>query len=216
MAYVYGIFGRWCFLFLALLLGVLLSPLFDTFDDSLEKLFFWLMNFVILSTVFFGIPSKYDQWLIVLVSLFFLFGFFNSGVDEAVYYVITLFLLYVYLVAKLFSYLIRVRSVGFDEIFGYLCTYLLIGVAFSFLYILFLYIDPHAFVFAKPVKHYPFAMWPELLYYSFITITTVGFGDITPYSGLARSATVLEGLLGVMYNVVVISLSVGIFLKKSR
>ena len=39
----------------------------------------------------------------------------------------------------------------------------------------------------------------ELLFYSFITLTTVGYGDITPVSSYARSLAVLEAICGVLY-----------------
>jgi len=47
------------------------------------------------------------------------------------------------------------------------------------------------------------------IYYSFITLTTVGYGDITPISGMARSLSMLEGIIGQSYMAVLVARLVG-------
>jgi hypothetical protein len=49
-----------------------------------------------------------------------------------------------------------------------------------------------------------------LLYFSLVSLTTVGYGDIVPVSGLARPVVVLEGVFGTLYLAVMIARLVGL------
>ncbi|MEA2035109.1 MAG: potassium channel family protein [Euryarchaeota archaeon] len=49
----------------------------------------------------------------------------------------------------------------------------------------------------------------DFIYFSFVTLTTTGFGDITPLSGLARSLTILETVTGVLFVAVLMARLVG-------
>jgi hypothetical protein len=88
-----------------------------------------------------------------------------------------------------------------------ICVYLQIGLIFARL----LY-------FVDQATHQPAVMsgdvgvqrMPELIYFSFTTLTTTGFGDMHPAVPLARSLCVLEAVLGQMYIVVLIGRLVGL------
>jgi voltage-gated potassium channel Kch len=55
----------------------------------------------------------------------------------------------------------------------------------------------------------------ELLYFSLITLSTVGYGDIVPLSGTARILTAMEGVTGVLYIATTVALLVGRFKSES-
>ena len=55
----------------------------------------------------------------------------------------------------------------------------------------------------------------ELLYFSLVTLSTVGYGDIVPLSGMARIVTALEGVTGVLYVAITVALLVGRFRSES-
>lgn len=90
-----------------------------------------------------------------------------------------------------------------------LCVYLLVGVTFTMVYrgILLGGADDGVRSFVsgsgEPVEPH------EMGYFSFVTLTTVGFGDITPRSQFARSLVVVEALLGQLYLVAVVAQLVG-------
>jgi hypothetical protein len=65
-------------------------------------------------------------------------------------------------------------------------------------------IEPGAFLILGAPATYD-TMLPRLLYYSFTTLTTLGYGDITPIHPYARSLAVLESLVGVIYPAVLIA-----------
>jgi hypothetical protein len=87
---------------------------------------------------------------------------------------------------------------------GAFATFLLLGVMFAQGYELVAMVEPGAFqVLGAPATYD--TMLPKFLYYSFTTLTTLGYGDITPIHPYARSLAVLESLAGVIYPAVLIA-----------
>jgi hypothetical protein len=82
-----------------------------------------------------------------------------------------------------------------------LCVYLLLGLAFGF---------AHGLVDLTVTDAYSQALGEDdAVYLSFVTLTTVGFGDVTPVAGLARAMAVLEAVIGQIYLVSIVALLVG-------
>ena len=95
------------------------------------------------------------------------------------------------------------QGVTLEAVFGVLCVYLLIGMLFAFLYgsIDRLGGSPF-FAGGQP------ASVADCLYYSFTTLTTVGYGDLTAHSNLGHTLSVSEALVGQIYLVTIVSLIV--------
>jgi hypothetical protein len=93
------------------------------------------------------------------------------------------------------------RRVTLQLVLGLLCIYMLIGLSFSLAYLIVDMVVPSSF---DP--------WPLKIsgsvYYSFITLATVGYGDVSPVAPVARSLAVAESILGQLYLVSVVSLAV--------
>ncbi len=98
----------------------------------------------------------------------------------------------------------RHPTVSVRTMIGALTTYVLIGLFFAMVYRAILLFDPGAFASATGDLD-PAAMQ----YFSFVALTTVGFGDITPVASLTRTLVVLEALIGQIYLVTVVALVVG-------
>jgi hypothetical protein len=83
---------------------------------------------------------------------------------------------------------------------GAIVIYLLIGVLFGLLFYLDALLQQGAFKFTSELDPTdPFAVKGELAYFSFVTLTTLGYGDITPVSPTARSMATLEAMSGQLY-----------------
>ena len=54
--------------------------------------------------------------------------------------------------------------------------------------------------------------WDDFMYYSFVTLTTLGYGDITPLTQTTRSLAILEAITGVFYTTVLVARLVGVYL----
>lgn len=92
-----------------------------------------------------------------------------------------------------------------EMIFGALCIYLLVGFGFSSIYGMLVTLQPHAFYLEPTVNAHEIPDRFDLIYFSFGTVTCVGASGITPASTQARSISVIEALLGVLYLAVLIS-----------
>jgi hypothetical protein len=93
----------------------------------------------------------------------------------------------------------RHRQVTVRTIAGAVCIYLQVGLAFAFLYHIVYRVHPASLDTGGPVSPGTF------VYYSFITLTTVGYGDIKPMTDPVRMAAVAEALMGQVYLVVVVA-----------
>jgi hypothetical protein len=95
-----------------------------------------------------------------------------------------------------------------DTLAGAVAAYLLIGITYGLIYAFIQQVWPGSFVetlpLAKPIKP------PDLIFFSFISLTTVGYGDIVPVAGPAKSLAVLESITGVMYPAVLVGRLVGL------
>jgi hypothetical protein len=110
------------------------------------------------------------------------------------------------------------KEVTRDLIVGAAVVYLLMAIMWTFIFTVVETLHPGSF--SIPEGQYIGAT-QSFLYYSFVTLTTLGYGDITPVTGLARSLCILEAVIGQLYLVVQVAWLVGVhvsqsMLKKSR
>jgi len=104
---------------------------------------------------------------------------------------------------------LRARRVSADTVFGAVCVYLLVGVAWSTAYSLTADVVPGSFS-VDPARDLDGILTSQdLFYYSFVTLTTAGYGDITPLSSIARTLSMMEAVCGVLFVAVLIARMVG-------
>jgi hypothetical protein len=93
--------------------------------------------------------------------------------------------------------------VSLQTMFGVLCVYLLVGMFFSFSFNVIQELTDDPF-FANGVS----GDVSDFLYFSFSTLTTTGYGDLTAAGGLGRSLSITEALIGQIYLVTVVAMIV--------
>lgn len=86
-----------------------------------------------------------------------------------------------------------------DRVRGAIAAYLLFGLTWTVLYGLLDQILPHAFSLPAPGTVYSDSRQEQFAYFSFVTLTTVGYGDITPTHDITRLFAVIEALTGQLY-----------------
>jgi voltage-gated potassium channel Kch len=106
--------------------------------------------------------------------------------------------------AVVFERIFRAGRVTVHRISGAVAAYLLIGLVFAFIYDAIELVAPGSFGFATPELRNVDAENP-MAYFSFTTLTTVGYGDVTPQSSLARSLANLEALIGQLFPTILIA-----------
>jgi hypothetical protein len=115
-------------------------------------------------------------------------------------------------VARLFPYLRSVRVVTNSHLYTAISIYLLLGLLWFALYSVIDAIDPRAIVASNAS---PDNRQSELLYFSLITLTTIGYGDVLPVHGEARMLAALEGITGVLYVAITVAALVGAYKQPS-
>ncbi len=99
--------------------------------------------------------------------------------------------------------------------YGAVCVYLLVGMTFGSLYDLIETIHPGSFQINVETAVPAEIRWRTLIFYSFMTLTTIGLGDVTPTTVQAQSLTSIEGVIGVLYLAVLIARIVGIYARRT-
>lgn len=107
----------------------------------------------------------------------------------------------------IFSHSIRVRR---ETLYESVCVYLLLGLLWGTLYSFIEHLSPGSFHLA-PDSYSGALGWSDFLYHSFVTLTTVGYGDLVPVAPMARSFTVLEAVAGVFYTTALIARLVSVY-----
>ena len=97
-----------------------------------------------------------------------------------------------------------------DKLYGAAAAYLLLGLAFASLYVLIYEIQPDWFVVGGPVETASDS-FSSFVYFSFATLTTLGYGDILPLTDIPRSIAALEAVCGVLYVAVLVSRLVSLY-----
>jgi hypothetical protein len=100
----------------------------------------------------------------------------------------------------------RSGPVTAHRICGAVVVYLLLGVMWAFLYNLLVFLDPGAFQFPASIStNQPEVLRQGLNYFSFITLTTLGYGDITPVHPAAKLLVMYEALIGQLYPAIILA-----------
>lgn len=103
-------------------------------------------------------------------------------------------------------------KVNLETLRGVIVAYFMVGFAFAYLYYLIEYVSPDSFHLIQRVSTFSYNQYlSEMLYYSFVTLLTIGFGDITPLKGVAQTATIIEGIIGQFYIAILVARLVSVY-----
>jgi len=122
--------------------------------------------------------------------------------NQSVYQYLLKLLIIGITIIELFKEIIRTKIIDAHIISGAISIYILIGVFWYLLYMFLIFIDPDSFLFNH---HHTNKLSIDMLYFSFTTLTTLGYGDITPVSYTAKMWAMTEAMMGVLFLAVMIS-----------
>ncbi len=117
--------------------------------------------------------------------------------------VISVIIFLVYTQWIILRQVMQTQHVTESEIFSAVSVYIMIGLAYAFVFQFIELVIPGSFVFGSAGRSFS-----SFIYFSFETLATVGFGDISVITPLARSVTILEMITGVMYLAIFIGVLV--------
>ena len=95
-----------------------------------------------------------------------------------------------------------------NKIVGAICVYLLLGLIWALCYLLIAQLVPGAYNGLEQAPWYE--NFSAVAYYSYVTLTTLGYGDISPVVPIARFLVYMEAITGVLYMAILVASLVGI------
>ncbi len=110
-----------------------------------------------------------------------------------------------FVVFNLLRFVLRASRVDNEVLSASIAAYLMLGLFWSFAYLLVAQVTDHGFNFAADPATLRQLTGFEAFYFSFATLSTVGYGDITPVHKVARMLAVMEAMVGLLYTAVLIA-----------
>jgi hypothetical protein len=110
-----------------------------------------------------------------------------------------------FIISLLIKFIFNQKEITREVIFTAVVVYLLMALMWSLVYLILDYYYPASFSFPEGAPRNVY----QYLYFSFVTITTLGYGDVAPVTQKASSLVVLEAVVGQMYLVVAVAWLVG-------
>ena len=123
-------------------------------------------------------------------------------------------LFYLFTTMLAFEALFTGEQIDLNMIMGSICVYILVGISWSIFYFFESVIHPGAF--NGIVDDLGKQRFSEVLYYSYVTLSTLGYGDITPVTPIARTLAFLEALFGQFYIAILVASFVGMHISVRR
>jgi hypothetical protein len=124
---------------------------------------------------------------------------------------VTLALYFAILIYAFGAYILRARTVSFNLICAALSLYLIIGMFWAAMYALLEYAAPGSFNASTLAKRDSPTDWINVFnYFSYVTLTTLGYGDITPQTESAQALCKVEAIVGQFFIAVLVAQLVGI------
>lgn len=114
----------------------------------------------------------------------------------------------IFVISRVLKYILEATEVDNETLCACLSGFLMIGLLWATGYTLLGRINPEAFGFAVPGQTMDGF---EAFYFSFVTLSTIGYGDITPVSRVARMLCVMEAVTGMFYVAVLVARLVSIY-----
>ncbi len=199
--------NNYTFLLFGLLIFLLLTPLSHELSPHSNRL---LLNSIFLITLLTSIWSLAASKLWyqagwVLITLSFVCGSLHYMTNNGKF-VIGLNLIMLAFVTMSFIIVLREVILGHaitdNRLTGSICAYLLLGLIWAELYYLIDLLLPGSFNGIQANERNNIQGY---LYYSYVTLTTLGYGDIQPARPLSRNLSVLEAVCGVLYIAILVS-----------
>ncbi len=193
---------RSTYLFISILIFIFVNPLLVEYKFS--KFTVVLMySFIFISTIFAlrrrGTGLKYILYLAIALQLILLFSD-NKYLTVAVFAFSGI--VFAIVTALLIRQIVKTRKIDSDVIIDSISGYLLLGIVSTILNLVIIVFDHSA------IANIGNKGLGDVLYYSFTTLTTIGYGEITPISTMARNISILTGLSGQLYLTFIIAMLV--------
>jgi voltage-gated potassium channel Kch len=121
----------------------------------------------------------------------------------------------IYIIALVVNQIFAEGTITVNKIAGGVAVYILLGHLWSSFYLTIYIIHPSSFQYGGELIQSNEAV-KQLSYFSFVTLTTIGYGDIIAVSSVARIVAILEGLLGQLFPAIFIAKLVSLQIEQAK
>jgi len=200
--------NNFVYLFFSLIILLFSAAVVGEIPGSMGEDFF---SFVTLFMLLASIKSiKTDitwKWTVyVVIAFFVILTILGKFFPHHAYIYVILFTLLIFFIGS-FSIaakqVLLVGDIDGNKIIGSLSLYILLGLIWAVIYLLILTMDPQAFSGIEAGSWQQ--VFSRVAYYSFVTLTTLGYGDILPTNHIAEFFVYMEAIIGVFYMAIIVS-----------
>ncbi len=135
-----------------------------------------------------------------IVLLWSVFWDLHPGLEKIFLYSLCISTYFIFIIFIIHD-LLKTKEITKAEIFSLINCFFIVATSFSFVYEIIYYVIPGSFAFGTH-NIYDHSIF---LYYSFVTITTLGYGDVVPISPFARHIAIIEAIFGQFYIAIVVA-----------
>lgn len=205
---------RYEFLLIALLLLIFDKIFFP--DNAIYLSYIWPFNMMIIAVASYGIFHQTRRNVMMMrnvlsfISICMPFLFIAMNEQQWFIYVLTIFyiIFYLFIFWEVMRQITLTKEVRLNVVIGSFCGYLLLSMGVVFCFILVELLHPNSFHGLS--EDIP-SKYNQLSYFSFITLTSIGFGDIYPINDSSRLTVAFFGMLGQFYMVAVVGIIISKF-----
>lgn len=200
--------NQWFYLFHALILMLVLFPYLDPeYTLHQHPLPLLLLNSLIILIIIYTVsPTKRYFMLGLLLGLPAIICFWLEDISNNNLIILgSICALYLYTIFMTIRFLVHSHEFSIDQVFAGASIYILIGLTWTLFYQAIEQYSPGSFRSADIQNVDNMLSWSDFIYYSFTTLTTLGYGDITPIHPIARTVAITEAITGVIFVPVIIS-----------
>ena len=207
-------FSRFVFLLISILLLLVVRPFLEA-HAPFHVLINVSFSIVLISGVYAVSEKKKRFYAIVSLAVLAFICFWTGDLlhSKTIETIgeISILLFFFFTVAAILAYLFREKEVTADVIIGSVCGYFLLGLMWAFVYPLLEAAQPGSFTHGGE----SLTTTGDFTYFSFVTLTTLGYGDMVPITNQAKSLAIVEAAMGQLYVAILIARLMGIYIARS-
>lgn len=129
-------------------------------------------------------------------------------------HLILLFCFYLWAIWLAGKQVLFTGAIDANRIVGAICIYLLMGLIWALMYLFIAQAIPGAFNGVEQMVWYD--NFADVAYYSYVTLTTLGYGDISPVAPIARFLVYMEAVVGVFYMAILVASLIGVGINEAK
>ena len=201
-------------LLMAIVLWIVATPFIDSlpYGDLIGAA---LLTLVLLSAVLVVGTNRRERVIAVVLVIPAIVGkWVNHLWPDAMptaFFLIAGVLFVAFVVVTLFHFILTAPQINSEVLCAAASNYLMIGILWTFAYLLLADLQPDSFVFPVGLASQRLMDSFSALYFSFVTLSTLGFGDIVPVSKVARMLSIVEAMTGMFYVTFLIARLVALY-----